>query len=166
MMARVYSNLRSDSVAARFFSCLVLKLALDLFLLSHPGLDILRVHLASAHLPLHELVECAIGIVGQLFVSAFLSDLALSIDADDTVGTFDGRKTMRNANRRIVVQEKLAQSLIYKGLGLCVESACCLIEDENVGLLDQCSCNGNALLLSTRKLSATSTDMCLKTIRL
>jgi hypothetical protein len=56
--------------------------------------------------------------------------------------------------------------LVDECLRFCVERTCRFVKDEDIGLLDQCSRDGNTLLLSTGKLCASRTDMCLKAVRL
>lgn len=87
---------------------------------------------------------------GQLLIRSLLCDFAIGADANDAVRSFDGRKTMRNANRSVVLLKELAQSLVDKRLRFGIQRASSLIQDENVRLFDECSCNGYALLLSTR----------------
>lgn len=73
---------------------------------------------------------------------------------------------MCNADSGVVLLEQLAQSLVDKCLGLRVQSTCRLIKDEDVRLLDKGSRDGNALLLPTRELRASRTNVCFETVRL
>jgi hypothetical protein len=68
---------------------------------------------------------------------------------------------MSDADGGVVIEKKLAQCLVDKRFRLSVQSARCFVKNENVGLFDKRSCNGDALLLSTRELSTSCTDMCL-----
>jgi hypothetical protein len=101
--------LRLDPVLAGLLFRLVLKLTLDLFLFSRPwALDLSCVNLASAHLPLHKLAESAVRVGGQLLICAFLGNLAIGVDANNAIRALDGRQTVRNADRGVVVGQQLA----------------------------------------------------------
>lgn len=73
---------------------------------------------------------------------------------------------MRNADCCVVFSQQLAQSLVDQRFGLGVKSTRSFVQDKNVGLLNKCTCNGNTLLLATRELGATCTDVSFETIRL
>lgn len=93
-----------DPVLTGPFFCLMLELTLDFFLFSRTGaLDFLGVDFTAAHLPLHELAESTVRIGRKFLIGAFLGDFAISIDADDTVGTLDGRQTVSDADRGVVL---------------------------------------------------------------
>lgn len=55
---------------------------------------------------------------------------------------------MRNADRRVVVQEQLAERLVDERFRLGVESAGGFVEDQDVGHFDEGACDGDALLLA------------------
>lgn len=140
----------SDSVLPTFFLRFELEFVLDLLLFrSSWTLDLGRVHLASIHLPLHELVESTLRTRAQLVVGPFFGDLTVGVDANDAVGAFDCRKSMRNADGRVVVQQQFAQCLVHECFRFRVKGARSLVKDEDIGLLDEGSCNGYALLLAT-----------------
>ena len=73
---------------------------------------------------------------------------------------------MSNRNGRVVTSQQGRQSLVHKCLGLGVEGARRFVKDENVRILEQCTGNGNALLLTSRELSTSRADMCFETIGL
>lgn len=101
--------LHLDPVPAGLFFCLVIKLTLNFLFFSRPRApDLLRVNFTSAHLPLHELAEGAVRVGGQLLVCAFFGNLAVSINANDAVRTLDGRQTVSNADRGVVLGQQLS----------------------------------------------------------
>ena len=60
--------------------------------------------------------EGTVRVVGKLLVGSLFSNLTIGVDADDAVGTFDSRQTMRDADRCVVLGEQLAQSLVHQRL--------------------------------------------------
>lgn len=137
-----------DAIAASDF--FLFELSLNLLFFSRFGaLDILGRNVPTTHLPFHELVECALWIRAELLVGAFFGYSTVSIDADDTVRALDCRQAMCDANSCIVLLEEFVECLVDKSLRLGIECTCCLVEDENVGLLDECSCNGDTLFLAS-----------------
>jgi hypothetical protein len=79
-----------DAVATSGFFPLLIKLSLNFLLFCRlRALDVLGGHIAAAHLPFHELVECTLWIGAELLIGAFLGYATISIDADNAVGPFD-----------------------------------------------------------------------------
>ena len=73
---------------------------------------------------------------------------------------------MGDANSCVVFLEKLVKRLVHKSFGLGVQSTRGFVEDEDVGLLDECSCDGNTLLLASGELSTSGASMCLEAVGL
>lgn len=73
---------------------------------------------------------------------------------------------MGNANRCVVAAEKSSKCAIYEGLRFRIEGGRCFVENQDIGILDQSTSNGNALLLSPRELSTPCPDLSIKAIRL
>jgi hypothetical protein len=79
-----------DAVATSGFLLFFFKFSLNLLFFSRlRALDILGRHIATAHLPFHELVECALWVRAEFLVCAFFGYPTVSIDADDTVRALD-----------------------------------------------------------------------------
>lgn len=73
---------------------------------------------------------------------------------------------MRDTDCGVLFSQQLAKGLVDKCLGFSVEGTCSFVENKNVRLLDERTSNSDALLLATRELCATGTDMGFEAIRL
>lgn len=73
---------------------------------------------------------------------------------------------MGDADSCVVFLEKLVKRLVHKSFRLGVQSTRGFVEDKDVGLLDECSCDGNTLLLASGELSSSCASVCFKAIGL
>jgi hypothetical protein len=56
--------------------------------------------------------------------------------------------------------------LVDEGFRLGVESTRRFVENKNIRFLDQCSCDGDTLLLASRELCTSGASVCLKAVGL
>ena len=73
---------------------------------------------------------------------------------------------MGNANGRIVAAEKRGEGAVHKGFGFCIKCRSCFIENEDVGILDECTSNSNTLLLAARELGTSRTYVRIESVGL
>jgi len=79
------------------------------------------------------------------------------VEADDEIGILDGGESVSNHDDSLAlasVSENFVESLLHLMLRLSIKGTRCFIQEENLRLSDECSCNGYSLLLTTRKLDA------------
>src|ERR1700746_1641488 len=84
----------------------------------------------------------------------------------DDAAALDGDDAIRAANRRQAVSDhKYGAALAYllhvvldDPLALIVECACCLVEDQDARVGDECTRDRNALALATRQVAAALSD--------
>lgn len=114
----------------------------------------LRVALVGAGGELLDLDQPRVGAVllDQALVRALLHDAALGHD-HDVVGLADGRELVRNHNRR-APHRRLVQRLLHDALGVRVQGAGGLVQEEHLGLRHHRARDGDALLLPARQQPA------------
>ena len=83
---------------------------------------------------------------------SLLRNVAIRED-ENAVAVDDGRKTVRNKNRRLTVAEVL-ERLLNKLLTFGVKSGCRFVEKEDWGIRKNRSRDANALLLATAQAGA------------
>ena len=93
-----------------------------------------------------------IGSGGELIKGAVLDDLAL-VHHDDPIALHDRRHTMRDDDRCSTFHGSI-EGLLNDLLTLLIKGRGCLVKDENLGVLDESTRDGNSLLLSTREFGA------------
>ena len=93
--------------------------------------------------------------LGQLLVRSIFHYLALVHD-DNAIALLDSRHAVRNNNRGSTLHGPV-QRLLHNFLRLLVESRSCLVQNHDLGGLDECARNRNALFLSTRQFGTFET---------
>ena len=76
----------------------------------------------------------------------------------DFIGMFDGTQSMRNSHRGTCLHQP-EERILYQTLTLCVKGRGSLIKNQDGRILQNGTCNRNALTLSTGKTTATVTDI-------
>jgi hypothetical protein len=142
------------------------QLVLHLLLFGDFGTACLGLRFFTGHLPLHQFPELSVGVRAECGISAALGHSAVVAYADDGVGALDRRQSMRDGDRCVVAGQECGQRLVHESLGFGIERTRGLVEDEDVWIFKERTCNGDALLLSTRELGASSTYVCFETVRL
>ena len=89
-------------------------------------------------------------------MTALLND-ASALEHHDPIGIPYGAEAMRNDEGGSPLHEMI-ERFLDEMLALGIQGAGGLIEDEESGVLEQGSSNGNALLLSARQSDASFTD--------
>ena len=92
----------------------------------------------------------------QAVVGAALGDLAV-VEDDDLVGVPDGRQAVRDRDRG-AARARGVDGLLDRLLGLRVERARGLVEDEDRGVLEQRARDRDALALAAGQLDAALAD--------
>ncbi|SGY44352.1 BQ5605_C001g00146 [Microbotryum silenes-dioicae] len=93
----------------------------------------------------------------QLKVSALFGDAAVLQNVDDVRG-LNCRETMRDGDRRSTFGG-LVERRLYNLLGFGVECRGRFVQQQDLGVADQGTSNGDALLLTTRELRSFATDL-------
>lgn len=96
-------------------------------------------------------------------MSASFDNLSL-LDDDDTISFLDGRQTMSDGDGGAVLRNSVECSL-DDSFATDIDGTCSFVKDENLGFSDDGSCDGNALALAARKLSAAVTDNSIISLR-
>ena len=95
----------------------------------------------------------------QLVMSAAFYDTAFMKHAD-FIGMFDGAQPVGNGYRRTRLHQA-EKSILHQTFTLGVKGRCCLIENQNWWILQNGTCNGDALALTTRKTASAVADVCI-----
>ena len=86
-------------------------------------------------------------LLDKLLVCTLLGNTAL-VDDVDAVCIVDGAQAVSNDDR-CSAYKKLGQSVLHQLLALGVEGRCSLVEDENLGVLEDSTGDANTLALTT-----------------
>ena len=88
-----------------------------------------------------------------------LLDNFTTVHDDDVVGVFDSGQTMGNSNDGTILSNRLDGHL--DAVFTCgVERSCGLIQDEDLGIADQCSSKRKTLSLTAAHKLPAGTDQC------
>ena len=99
-----------------------------------------------------ELVEVAVRVICELFVATGLQDFAFAEQEED-VAVADGAQAVSDHDRSAALHCPV-QSLLHDLLAVLIKSGGGLVEDEDLGVLDEGAGDGDALLLAARELAA------------
>lgn len=86
-----------------------------------------------------------------------------SVNVHNTIGICDGRQSMRYHNCGATLTGTIQRPL-HTFLRTGVQCRCCLVQQQNFRIANQCACNRNALFLSTRQM-ATVRYFCVVTLQ-
>jgi len=84
------------------------------------------------------------------------------VNDEEPFAISDGTKSVSNNDRSPPLHGSV-ESLLHDFLTLLVEGTRGLVEDQDLGVLNQCSGDGDALLLATRKLGSFETALFVET---
>ena len=99
-----------------------------------------------------------VGLCRKFFKGSVLDNFTLVYD-DDPIALLNGWHSMGDHNGSTAFH-RAVQCLLNDFLTLFIQCWCGFIEDQNLGVLDKSSCNGDSLFLSSWKLrSLQSTDL-------
>lgn len=105
-------------------------------------------------MPFHQFSKSAIFVRCKVAIRAHLSDFAVCADADDGVTALNSGETMSDGDGGVVASEESLQGLIDESFRFGVESGCCFVQNEDVGLLEKRACNRYALFLTSGELGS------------
>ena len=108
-----------------------------------------------------QLVEVACWIVGQLFVTTRFADFAL-VKHKQYVTVANGTESVGNHYGSAAFHCPI-ERLLHDLLTMLIQGRGCLIEDDDFRVLDECPCNGDPLLLTSRKLATFEATILLET---
>lgn len=91
----------------------------------------------------------------QLVERTVLNHLAI-LNLNNAVAFLDCSKAVGDYDRSSAVHD-LFESCLYFLLRIFIESACCFVKQQDLGITNHCASDRNSLLLATRKLRALST---------
>jgi hypothetical protein len=110
--------------------------------------------LAACNLPLHQFRKGALLVGRELGVRANLRHFAIGADADDDVAALDRAEAVGNGDGGVVAFEKLGEGVVDESLRFSVQGRGRFVEDQDVGVFEQGTGDGDALLLATGQLGA------------
>lgn len=99
----------------------------------------------------------------QLIMVTLLDKLAI-FQNHNLISIFNRRKTMRNNKGRSAYHQAV-QSLLYHALAFRIECRGCLVENQNLRVLQYCPGNRNALTLTTGNIHTAVTQHCFIAVR-
>ena len=114
-------------------------------------------HLETIELVVHP------SLLEQLGVCSLLNHLA-AVDDGDGVGVVDGGETVSYDDTRSSLPG-LVQSLLHYLLTLCVQGRGGLVQEEEFGVANECTSDGNSLLLTARQLRSLTAYISLVALR-
>ena len=103
-------------------------------------------------------------LLGEQLLMAAAFDYFSVGEEDDIVGVLNGGKSVGYHKERADIHQ-LFKRILNKHLGLGVDVSRCLIEDHDLGLVDDRSCKGDELSLTRREVVSALADLLVKSCR-